>query len=147
MRKFVFKLEAVLNQRKRREEMMQKELAAALTDMQESEHLLSHKDQDLEKARSRQQTTGVGDVSTLIDNRRFIEHLYLEKNRLVQELNDRRRVVAHKRFLLMQASKEREALTRLKEKQRQTWRLEQLKEEQKELDEVGLNITRQGGGV
>jgi flagellar FliJ protein len=143
MRKFVFKLEPVLQQRQRQEELAQKDFALALAEVGRVQDKIVGKQNELEKCLS----VGVGetgqklDVDRLIDNRRYIENIYLEMEALYQELQEKEEVARHRQHFLVMAAKDKESMSKFKEKKQQTWLREALSEEQKLLDEVGLQMS------
>ena len=144
MRKFTFRFEAVLRQRKQQEEKCQKEYALALKDVQEVEARIDTKKLELNEALSNDNfALGANlDVNQLVDRRRYVEHIYFELNGLNEELMQKKQVATHRQHFLIMASKERQAMSKLKEKKQEDWWKESLIEEQKELDEVGLQMTR-----
>ena len=146
MRKFAFKLEPVLTQRKRAEEMAQKEFAQALQGLKEVEKKIYAKQDEINAVFDTpaiEESTQI-DVSRLIENRRYVEHMYIELDELHQDYLEKEKVAQHRQHFLMLAAKEREAMTRFKEKRKQTWLKEVLFEEQKILDEVGLQMSTKG---
>lgn len=146
MRKFAFKLESVLTQRKRREEMAQKEFAEALQILKEAEKKIYAKQNEINRGFevSPIEENKQVDVNRLIENRRYIEHMYIELEELNQDYREKEKVAQHKQHFLMMAAKEREAMSRFKEKKKQAWLKEAMSEEQKMLDEVGLQMSTRG---
>jgi flagellar FliJ protein len=141
MKKFHFSLEDVLELRKFEEETAQLELGRAVG---EGERIK----QDLETtARMRVQTMGelrnasadegvMVDTVTLMALQNYLRRLDQQKERLLAELAKAELVIAEKRALFVEALKNREIFTNLKETEFVQWRKGTRRKEDTVLDDI-----------
>jgi flagellar FliJ protein len=143
VKRFTYKLEAVLKQREHHEQQAQKEFAQAMKEVNGIESRI--KQIELQKTNCFERNDFIpGEaviVNDMVNNRRFVEHLYLEIAELHERLVEAQKVARHKQHFLTQAAQERQAMSRFKEKKKEEWLKENLTQEQKVLDEVGLQIS------
>ena len=106
MKKFTFSLEAVLKLRQRREEMAQKDFAMALSQVQMVRAKIDNKQIEINNCFQADNYRGGQQISVhdLVDNRRYVEHLYFEMEELMQDLQEKETVARHKQHFLMMAT-------------------------------------------
>lgn len=136
---FHFRLEKVLQHRQRRVDACGRRVA-------EAEHAMAAADAQVAAARTEiarhdQSTAAVGATGPLaIIRARAVswrDHLVERLHQADAERDRALAALADARVALQEAWREREVLTRLRERQHQEWREEQARRHQKELDEVG----------
>jgi flagellar protein FliJ len=133
--------------RERIEEQRREEFAASLALRIKGEGMLRSAESDLESAKETSRQTGVEAVATGIDliaAQAWVEAA--ERRRQARELDlDRHDAeVLVRREALQQASQDRQALERLKEKRRQEHNVEAQRVAAIALDEMALNMHRRG---
>jgi len=144
MRKFVFKLDPILKQRQRLEEIAQKNFAEAMAELKTVQQKILRKQEEINTCfdLSPMVNNNRVDVNRLVENRRFVEHMYIELQELNEERVQKETIASHKQHFLMTAAKEKESMKRFKEKKKESWQKEMLAEEQRNLDEVGLQMSQ-----
>lgn len=144
MKKFAFKLQGVLEHRLAIEEEKKRAFAEVLA-------LVEAKQRQLDGiygllAAEREQlagkTIGELDVEKLLAHRRYVGSLELRLGQLHGELHKRQQLLEIRRKALVEASRDRKALEKLKERQLEQWVVETRRLEQKALDEVALRQFR-----
>lgn len=143
MARFVFKLESALRQRKNVEQQIQRELSAKLALLTSMESELKRVEQVLRESNVDLVTnrlTGNIDLHFLAAQRRYTNAMQRQGVAIVQKIASQRRVVEEIKQQLVEASKRRKAIERLREKRLEQWKLEQSGRELRELDEIGMQI-------
>ncbi|MBI4568889.1 MAG: flagellar export protein FliJ [Planctomycetes bacterium] len=144
MPKFRFKLESVLGVKEAVEAQKQRAFAEAQRRVIEKEEA---RQRCLEEVRRtivalRRITESHLDIKEVLSHQRYINSLRVATARIDAELPPLRAEMEKRRLELVEASKERKALEKLKVRQFEEWRKEQDRIEQKSLDEMGLNSFR-----
>jgi flagellar FliJ protein len=137
MRKFKFSLDPVLDHRERIEDEKQQILAARQREMQEAEHELARLDGDFKRF----STTLREDHARLSTEelRWHYAHLeFLDRCITMQHavISQRRAAAEHARLYLVEASKDRKVMEKLKDKRLEEHRAREASFEQKELDDA-----------
>jgi flagellar FliJ protein len=137
---FGFRLENVLRVRRRREEAAAIELARAEMLRRERLALLAEAQRELGEHRAALGDLFQGgvlarDLLLHHDGGLALEARIEREKGLVAQLGD---ACEDRRLALVERSKEKEMLERLKDKQRELWRLAEARGEQKALDEVAV---------
>ncbi len=143
MARFVFSLEAVLQQRENQEHLAQRELAAAQLEQQKLEQQLSSVEQEINatnQAMRSDHLIGKLNTSLLGAHRRYLAAQKVAVFRLAEEIAAARLVVEAKRRLLAEASKDRKAIELLREKQQSRWQAEQQRKELAAADDVAMQM-------
>ncbi len=139
MKKFRYKLQPVLILREQTEKIRQREFASAL-------HLLQNcRQRIVDVHRSMQEThegmriveEGKIDMKALIAHRRVLNYLEARLAALFREQGELMQSAEAKRLELVQASKEKKALVKLREKQYADYMYAASREEGKFFDEIG----------
>jgi flagellar protein FliJ len=136
MKKFKFKLEVVLNERKRVEDLRLREWVLAKRILQSMIDELAAMEQRLKKAFREATDTGANDPAMLSTIESFIQGT---KIRIVWKKRDIERgakLTERKRLEYVHASQKRAMLDKLKEKQLEQFREEVKMRELKELDDI-----------
>lgn len=144
MPRFLFKLEPVLDQRKRIEQDKQRLLAIRSARLLELENELKRMDEKLRHAAEelrRNHLTGPIDLSFLTAHRRFLGGMQREGLALAHQIAQQHQVVDEARRQLFEAAKRRKAIARLRERHFERWRQDLARREQAELDEIGAQIS------
>ncbi len=146
MKRFRFRLEALLKQREQIEKDRQKELADAMRQVQEQKSrldtLYGKSQETLE--RKREQQAGTMRVSDLQIYSRYLYRLKRDSLGAEELLRALRKTEARRRDALLEAAKNRKIYETLRDHQRETFYREAEQAAAKENDEVGLNIFRSG---
>lgn len=135
-----FSLETVLKYRKRLEDIAKNRLFEAQSEkMQVQEKLLEEENgyAQLLETIDRRQSEGI-DILDLI---RYEDHIHFSKNRIIaikKTLAEKIARVAAEREHLIQRSKERKIMEKLKEQQNKNWREYLDKKEAAQLDEIAI---------
>ena len=143
MPKFVFKLEAVLNQRLHVERQRQRDVAGkqrALTELQEDLRAV----QDRVRAATEELRTGhlVGtlDLSFLAAHRRFMLASHRKGMAIVQKIAAAQKSVDEARISLQEAVTQRKVLDKLRGRQLDRWNAEQHRRELSQQDEINVRL-------
>jgi flagellar protein FliJ len=134
MRRFIFKLEGVLDQRKQIEQQRQRDLAEAQLQILTIER-------EVEKVAVSQESASVPlrgriDPRTLAVQVRFSQVMRQKLSKLRQQLLTAREDLATAQAALIEASKQRKVLEKLQEKQQARWTEEQQRREAAAHDEM-----------
>ena len=140
MKKFVFKLETVLDMRKRKEEDVQIKLGIAISEL--------HKMQmNLEETR-RKKGAYQSEIELLKSNIQQMDDLLMYQNyvdsveklidRMKLEIREMEKNVEEIRLLLGQAARERKMIEKMKEREYEKYQKEQRAQEINFLDEIGV---------
>ena len=146
MARFVFKLEAVLRQRKQIEQQKLRDLAVrqqALVALQEDLQNLQNQAQNATQDLRENRLVGTINLSFLSAHRRFIMSMGRQAAVLTQKITQAQKLVDEARLILAEAARNRKAIEKLKEKHYENWRTEQAKKESDALDEVGMKLAFQ----
>ena len=136
-----FNLEPVLKHRKLVEENLQKELAVLkLLLVNERERLQTYKESRskflVELQRKQEQGTTISDVFLYLP---FIEQLSKDIEKQNKTVSDLEKDVEQKRQDLVEATKKKKTLEKLKDKGLKAFKQEMIKKEQEFLNEVAVN--------
>ena len=139
MKKFKFRLQRVLDTKEDFERQRQRELGEAQQGLMIAEEKLDTLNREAEEQDERQRIliSGRAKVAELMVNNRW--RVELRKRIALQSKEVKRceRLVEERRLILLEATKERKVLEKLKEKQREQHRKEYFGEQQRILDEIG----------
>ena len=144
-RPFNFRLERIRSVRERAEDQAREDLAASLALRLRGEGMLKAAEAELESARAARRSTGTHDVATGIDlvaAQAYVEHAERRRQARLLDLDRCDAEVETRRHALVEAARERQALERLKEKQRQDHLTESNRIAGIALDEMSLNMHR-----
>jgi flagellar FliJ protein len=143
MPRFKFQLEGVLEHRKNIEQEKQRALAVVLAEMQRLKNELSDLDQlargavaDLRDNR----LTGNLDLSFLAAHRRFTGSVQRKAIAIAQKMALVQRQIDEARAALSQAAKQRKIIEKLRERQLERWQSQQHRQENDELDDIGMQL-------
>jgi len=139
MKKFHFKLDALLRVRKERENVARQDLSVARQDLQE--HLeymgkLENEGQAVEDAMRFNKNAKI-DAADLAIHRQYMEVLKVRISHQQDKVMESKNVVEGKRQVVTQAMQERKVIEKLKEKQYAKWRSEVESAEKAFFDEQG----------
>lgn len=148
MKKFNFRLQRVIDVRETKEKECQRELAKSQFELKKREELLAEEQRELRSSRERlrqalHQSTNIAQLSALDGWRRWKDQAVKIQAR---HADQQRGVVNVKRKALIQASKEKKILERLKEKRWAEHQALTLQEEQRFLDEVAGRAHKPSSG-
>jgi flagellar FliJ protein len=141
MRRFVFKLEGVLEQRRHAEQQRQRDLAEA-----QKQILTLEREVNLATSAEKSSTPslrGRVDPRTLAIYVRFSQVMRHKLATLRAQLAGARDDLATAREALVEASKQRKVLEKLQEKQHARWLAEQQRHETRAHEDVSQQITRE----
>src|SRR5262245_37069502 len=127
MARFVFRLEAVLKQRKRVEQDRQRELAVRHAKLVVLEDQLMRMDETLKRAADdlrANHLTGSIDMNFLTAHRRFLMAMQREGAHVIQQIAAAKKHEDEARIELAEASKRRKAIERLRERAFERWQAE-----------------------
>ncbi|MCL6589571.1 MAG: flagellar export protein FliJ [Firmicutes bacterium] len=141
MKKFKFKLETVLKVKSRVEELRQKELKEAEVRREQARRQLAQRQEEMAAtvANYREQFQANIDLYKANDYHRFIKWLSKQIELATQHLEQCEQEVHRRRLKLMEATREKKVLEKLKEKAYEEYKAEELREEIKFLDELGTS--------
>ncbi|MBI4578012.1 MAG: flagellar export protein FliJ [Planctomycetes bacterium] len=138
MRRFEFRLEAVLRYRRLTEDLRKREFAMARAAVVAQEGEIGRIRSEAESARValRDVVAGGLDLRRVLDFQRFINGQRAREARGLARLRELAAAMEPRRQAYVEARKATRALERVRERQRAGWRLEALREERRDLDEV-----------
>ena len=131
--------------RERAEDQAREDLAASLALRLRGEGMLKAAEAELESARQARLSTGTHDVATGIDlvaAQAYVEHAERRRQARMLDLDRCDAEVETRREALVEAARKRQALDRLKDKQRAEHNLEAQRVAGIALDEMSLNMHR-----
>lgn len=143
MPQFHFSLEGVLRQRKHAEEECQRKLAFALAKMREIEDSLRELDQTLQASLTdvrQNRLTGKLDLGFLAAYRRYVASVQRKGTTMAQRMALLQRDVDFCRKNLAEAAKQRKIIEKLRDKQLEKWKLEQVRKEAADQDEISMRL-------
>lgn len=149
MAKFKFKLETVLKVKIRVEELRQKEFRLAEIQRDQAHRQLLQRQAEVTQTLDnfREDLKRRIDVREAVNYDRFLRWQNKQVELAAAHLEQCERQVTEARNKLIEASKERQILEKLKEKAYETYQLEEQRLENKFLDELGTgSFIRQGNG-
>jgi len=147
---FTFRLERVRTLRERAEERAREELAQELQLRLRGEAILRQATgaasaaQDASRDAVLSTRTSAGDLQAA---QAYIERAERARREAALDLDRQDAEVAARRDVLAAAARDREAIDRLKDKQRAHFESEWARRAQNQLDEVALGVHRRGGAV
>ena len=144
-RPFNFRLERVRSVRESAEEQAREDLAASLALRLRGEGMLKAAEAELEAARDSRRSTGTHAAVSGLDlmaAQAYVEHAERLRQARMLDLDRCDAEVETRRAALVEAARKREALERLKEKQRQEHAVEAERIAGVALDEMSLNMHR-----
>jgi flagellar FliJ protein len=142
MAKFVFKLEALLKQRKREEREWQRLLAEQAAIVNSAEEAVRRINAAVESGHDdvRRHLMGKLDMSFLTAHRRFMGAMQRKVMDLVQKVAIAKKRLEEIRIKLTEAAKRRKAIEKLRENQFDRWKMDQAQRETALSDEIGSQI-------
>lgn len=139
MKQFEFRLQKVMETTKAREELQKRELTLAIGDLTRNEALLvtmiDHLEEEVAQFAGRK-VKGSIRVSSLAQYASYTDNLLSEINRQRREIEKLARVVEEHREKLLEITKDKKILERLKEKRFEEYRRKLRQVEQKFMDEI-----------
>jgi flagellar protein FliJ len=144
-RPFNFRLERIRSVRERAEDQAREDLAASLALRLRGEGMLKAAEAELEEARRSRRSTGSHAVATgvdLVSAQAYVEHAERRRQARLLDLDRCDAEVETRRYALVEAARERQALERLKDKQRKEHQVESQRIAGIALDEMSLNMHR-----
>lgn len=141
---FQFRLERVRALRERGEDIAKEELAGALSRRSDCEDRLRATTMTLDAARDQQRSLSAATTSSfdLIARQQYLERVERDRVAGQEDLVRHDVDVEHRRAALVVAARDRQALERLKERQRGDHAREAARAEGVEMDEIALTIHR-----
>lgn len=138
MAKFIFNMQGLLNIKEKLEEQSKTEYGKALTRLeQEKSILLNLKNKKQQNILSFRESINKGVKPNYIDNiNKYISFIDKKIEAQMENINKAKEIVEEKRLALLEAMKERKVLEALKEKEKENYFKEELKNEQKIIDEI-----------
>jgi flagellar FliJ protein len=140
MATFVFRLEAVLRQRKHVEREKQRELAARQKALSQSHDELRELDERVRATSEdvRRNLVGKLDMSFLTAHRRFMLAAQRQAVAIAQKIAAAQKAVDDARGMLLEAAKQRKIIEKLREKQLARWSEESHRKEMIDQDEINV---------
>lgn len=143
MAEFRFRLDAVLRVRQNTRDQCRLRLAEVLCADETLRERLSRLGAEYERLQAdRRQALGHGElnIERLVDAERYAAVLKTEENALRQERETLAGEIQRRRETLLEADRNAKALEKLRERQRQRYRLEEERREAKRIDEVAAQM-------
>lgn len=143
MAKFNFELEGVLRQRTNAEHIAQRDLATATQTMVQLQAKLKRLDESVkavtEDVRANH-LTGQLDVSFITAHRRYMVSMERAAIDLARQIAEAQAIVNKAQQALVDASRQRKTIEKLRDKQFERFMADQMKRENEALDEAGMQI-------
>ena len=138
MAKFVFNMQGLLNIKEKLEEQSKTEYGKALNKLEKEKNILlnleNSKKQNIVNFR---ESINKGVKPNYIKNiNQFISLIDKKIEEQIENINKAEEIVEQKRLILLNAMKERKVFEALKEKEKENYFREELKKEQKIIDEI-----------
>jgi len=149
MKQFEFRLQKVMETTRAREELQKKELALALADVERSEAMLERMIDTLEDeldSFAGQRGSGTIKVSALAQYASYADGLLKDINRQRQEIEKLADLVEQHRQKLLEITKDKKILERLKEKRYEEYQRKLRQVEQKFMDELSVRSFHNNNG-
>ena len=146
MARFLFKLEAVLRQRKQIEQQKLRDLAIrqqVVVGLQDDLQLLNVQAQTAMTDLRDNRLVGSINLPFLASHRRFMMAMGKQAMGIAQKIAQAQKLVDDARLMLAEAAKNRKAIEKLKEKHHDQWRHELSRKQEMELDEIGMKLAFQ----
>jgi flagellar FliJ protein len=142
MAKFVFKLAALLRQRKREEQECQRLLAEQAAVVNAAEEAVRRINESVQAGHEdvRRHLMGKLDMGFLTAHRRFMIATQRQAADLVQKVAIAKKLLEEARVKLTEAAKRRKAIEKLREKQFERWTADQARRETALSDEIGSQL-------
>jgi flagellar FliJ protein len=142
MAKFVFKLEALLSQRRREEQECQRVLAEQAAVVNAAEDAVRRIDESVSAGHDdvRQHLMGTLDMGFLTAHRRFMGAMQRQVTDLLQKVAIAKKQLNEARIKLADAAKRRKAIEKLREHQLERWKSDQARREATLNDEIGNQL-------
>ena len=139
MKQFEFRLQKVMETTRAREELQKKELAMALAELDRNEtqleQMLDHLEQEVEQFAGRRKK-GSMKVSTLVQYASYTDNLLSEIDRQRRDIEKLARLADEQRDKLIEITRDKKILEKLKEKRFAEYRRKLRQVEQKFMDEI-----------
>jgi len=134
VKKFSFSLQKLLDLREFREKEAEIELGKAIA----SRDAIQQDLEDVARKRvsSSMERTSTASIPDLLAIENYINRLDMRKDELLEDLASAELVIEQKRRMYLEATRDRQILTKLKEKKTASWRKEYLAEEAAILDDI-----------
>lgn len=139
MPRFIFKLEGVLRQRKQIEQQRQRDVAMTQQQVSQLQAVLRELNQSLQAATEDMRNNrliGKLDLAFLAAHRRYSLAMQRKGQGIVQRLAQLAKQVETQQKALIEATKRRKAIDKLKERRMTQWRDDLERREMTELDEI-----------
>ena len=143
MARFIFKLEAVLTQRKHAEHERQRVLGEALRVQADCEAKLAAIDEQVQQTAAdlrNNYLVGVLDVQYIVAHKRYVQGMQQQAIKLAEAIARARLATDAARAELATAARAKKAIEKLRETQLERWKADQAKREADDLDEAGMQI-------
>lgn len=140
MAKFVFKLEPVLDLRRRQERDKRAAVAAVEAERRETEHRLRALQDEIRQAKESWRSSIAGAVDPRAARQTAVASLHLQSRgqRLVLQLAGIHKRLETARTQLIEAARARRAVEILRERRLQEWRRKESRREDSIIDELGM---------
>ena len=139
MKQFEFRLQKVMETTRAREELQKKELAMALAELDRNEtqleQMLDHLEQEVEQFADRRKKKAIK-VSTLVQYASYTDNLLAEIDRQRRDIEKLARLADEQRDKLIEITRDKKILEKLKEKRFAEYRRKLRQVEQKFMDEI-----------
>ena len=138
MAKFIFNMQGLLNIKEKLEEQSKTEYGKALSKLEQEKNILLNLESKKQKnILSFRESINNGVKPNYIDNiNKYISLIDKKIAEQIQNIEKAKEVVEEKRLALLEAMKERKVLEALKEKEKENYFKEEIKKEQKDIDEI-----------
>lgn len=138
MAKFIFNMQSLLNIKEKLEDKSKTEYGKALNKLEEEKNiLLSLENKKRENILSFKQSISLSVKPNYIDSiNKYISFIDKKIEEQQENIDKAKKFVEEKRLQLLEAIKQRKVLEALKEKEKENYFKEELKKEQKVIDEI-----------
>lgn len=138
MAKFIFNMQSLLNIKEKLEDKSKTEYGKALNKLEEEKNiLLSLENKKRENILSFKQSISLSVKPNYIDSiNKYISFIDKKIEEQQENIDKAKKFVEEKRLQLLEAIKQRKVLEALKEKEKENYFKEELKREQKVIDEI-----------
>ncbi|WP_317367315.1 flagellar export protein FliJ [uncultured Tyzzerella sp.] len=138
MAKFIFNMQGLLNIKEKLEEQSKTEYGKALSKLEQEKNILLNLESKKQKnILSFRESINNGVKPNYIGNiNKYISLIDKKIAEQIQNIEKAKEVVEEKRLALLEAMKERKVLEALKEKEKENYFKEEIKKEQKDIDEI-----------
>ncbi|WP_250278418.1 flagellar export protein FliJ [[Clostridium] colinum] len=138
MAKFIFNMQGLLNIKEKLEEQTKTEYGKALNKLEEEKSiLLNLENKKQENILSFKQSINTSVKPSYINSiNQYVSFIDKKMEQQMENINKAKDIVEEKRLALLDAMKERKVLEALKEKEKENYFKEEIKKEQKVIDEI-----------